>query len=149
MDVVVYVKFIHPRQEVPLRVLSLYATNININWSQLHTKFASATAHLSAQYGEIRPMLPPSNINMISYMSLGIHDVQTQDQCMQMWRAALMKKIPGCVVSEMLDVTDVRGLSQIYERTQHAHEQQQAEKLRTTLTTHMTAPANVAPSKKL
>ena len=149
MDVILYLQFIHPRQEVSTRALSLYVTNSGTMWGQLNADVLSSTTNVSAQYGEFRPIMSSSRMSIISCMSLEIHDVQTQDQCMQMWRETVMQKIPGCVISDVVDVTDACGFAEICEHTHRTHEQQQAECLRTTLTTHVTAPASVAPSKKL
>lgn len=149
MDVVFYLHFINKRDDASSRSLSFYATNINTTWRQLHTHVAFSIANLRAQYGEIHQLISSPNKNVIGYMSLKINDMQTQEQIMQMWRAAVMQKIPGCAVGEVCNLMHATLSAEIFERTRHAHEQQHAEKLRTTLITHINAPAPTAATKKI
>ena len=144
MDLVFWFHFCDPNTERVLRSLAFYAANIKTTWDKLGEAMARHTENMSAQYGE-QSGLHFIGINMIVYNSVDINPEQ-YDLVMQSWRHAFATDLTDCEVGEVCDVTNVHDNTEVYERTKRAHEAQQ---LRASLTTHITAPALVAPSKKI
>lgn len=149
MDAVFYFHFYeHNNDFTPLRSLAFYATNLSTTWEQLDETIAFCAEDMDAKYGEHCGVIGNSGVNAIGYASSEIEGVGRQDRLMDAWRNVFVQRIPGCVVGEVFDVTDVARDAAIFERTKHAHEQQQAEQLRDKLNTHVTT-TSVASCKKM
>lgn len=149
MDAVFYFHFYdHNNDFTPTRSLAFYATNISTTWEQLDETIAYCAEDMYIKYGEHCGLISTRS-SAIGYMSSEIEGVETQNHLMDVWREIFAQRIPGCVVGEVFDVTDVANDAQIFEHTKQAHEQQQAQLLRDTLTTHVTGNGSSVPSKKM
>lgn len=147
MDAVFYFHFYdHHNDFTPSRSLAFYATNISTTWEQLDETIAYCAEDMYIKYGEHCGLVSATRNNTIGYMSSQIEGVETQNHLMDVWREIFAQRIPGCVVGEVFDATDVPRDAEIFERTKQAHEQQQAKKLRTTLNEHI---ANVQINEQL
>lgn len=144
MNLVFCFHFCDPNNDVVVRSLAFYADNVNTTLDNLYETMAYHTKKMDAQYGKQSGLFFAS-FNLMSYNSVDISPNQ-HDLVMAAWRHVFVNSIAGCVVSEVYDVTNVGGNAEVYEYTKQAYE---AEKLRATLTTHLTAPTAVKPSKKI
>lgn len=150
MDAVFYFHFYeHNNDFTPLRSLAFYATNLSTTWEQLDGTIAFCAEDMDAKYGEHCGVIGNSGVNAIGYASSEIEGVGRQDRLMDAWRNVFVQRIPGCVVGEVFDVTDVARDAAIFERTQQAYEQQQAQLLRDTLNTQVATAGSSAAAKKM
>lgn len=149
MDAVFYFHFYeHNNDFTPLRSLAFYATNLSTTWEQLDETIAFCAEDMDAKYGEHCGVIGNSGVNAMGYASSEIEGVGRQDRLMDAWRNVFVQRIPGCVVGEVFDVTDVASDAEIFQHTKDAYEQQQAEQLRDKLNTHVTT-TSVASCKKM
>lgn len=144
MDLVFCFHFCDPTTEMVSRSLAFYAANVNTTLDKLSETMARHTEKMSTQYG-VQGGLFFASINLMSYNSVDINPEQ-YDLVMAAWRNAFANDLTDCAVGEVYDVTNVGGNTEIYEYTKQAYED---EKLRTTLTIHITTTSLVAPSKKI
>ena len=132
------------------RTLGFYVSNIRKPWSELEEDLSDVASELELEYGVHDWGTAPSGVNAIGYNS-GEVEEERCDELMELWRQAFVEHAPGCVVSAVFDVPNLENMNdaQILEATKHAHEQQQAEIMRTTLDNHVGNVASVGSPKKM
>ena len=142
MDAVFYFHFHEHNHNTPTHSLAFY-----VNTTEWTVDFMEGFVQgsMAAQYG-VHCNVMYKKTNIIGFRSWGIPSNQCQ-HVMEQWRQTFSQQF-SWGVSGVFDVTHVKH-DQMFSHVKQAHEQQQAQLLRATLTTHITAPNTVAPSKKI
>lgn len=155
MDAVFYFSFYiddncDDDDEPTTRTLGFYVSNIRKPWGELEEDLADVASELELEYGVHDWGTFPSGVNAIGYNS-GEVEEERCNELMELWRQAFVEHAPHCVVSAVVELSNVEDLTDadILEFTKNAHEQQQAERQRNTLNTHIRGSGSVAPSKKI
>ncbi len=147
MDLVFYFR-LYDSQNEPARSLAFYVANINTTWDEMYESVVFNRQKLAEQYGGRSSGLVRSyGVNLIGYAS--DIDAEQHDHVMAAWRHAFVSDFAGCEVSDMCDITNVDSATEIFERTQDAYQQQQAQKLRAKLSATITTTASPAAVKKI
>lgn len=154
MDVVFYFSFHeqdHGNNELKDRQIAFYVTNLTKPWNEIETTVYDCEEQFHTQYGD-HFWLGATGVPLFAYSSSYVQP-HHYDELMQCWQQVFVLMDPNCVVSDVfvlgVNTNTLEPAEIICERTKDLYEQQQAEKLRTTLTTYITTTNTVAPSKKI
>ena len=150
MDIVFYFHFYRHRPDFKLlHTLAFYVANINATWDKLYKTMDLCAQKMDAQYGEHSELRAYAHTDLIGYSSSEI-SAEHHNHVMHAWRTIFSKHFTGCVVSDVFDVTHIKGIPHIiYACTKDLFEHQQAQQLRDTLAAHITTPASTPAVKKI
>jgi hypothetical protein len=130
------------------RSLAFYITDILMPWAELRNGIGAWERTLQESYGDHDWFMPCSGLDSIGFSSYDV-DANHCDQLIQAWREVFVIESPGCVVSNVIEINETMSIIEIFEATKAAHEQQQAQKMRDTLTPHVSAKGSAAQQKKI
>lgn len=146
MDIVFHFHFYDNKTDfTPVRSLAFYVANINTTWGELNEIIESRAKDVAGQYGKHCGFVC-SKTNMIGCSS---SDIDEHQCVMDAWRTIFLNHFIDCVVSGVCDVTQAKDEAEVFEHTQQAYEQQQAQHLRDTLNANVITCASPAVAKKI
>lgn len=153
MDATFYFSFHEPNcpeDEEPLeRHLGFYVTNLR-PWDEIEDDIEQFEEQIKRKYGMDGLLISYGTVvNAFGYESYEV-EVDQQDELMEQWRKDFLRMSPECVVSDVFALTIDQIMMPSAHILQHAkdeHEQQQAQKLHDTLTTHVSVSPSAARKK--
>ena len=153
MDAAFYFSFYEPDvgdNEPAVRHLGFYVSHMR-PWKEIPEEVYACGEVLGRRYGEHNFLIDPdSGINVFGYESYEV-DTLHHDELMEKWRQEFLRISPKCVIGAVLDL-EIDPAAKPLENFQYikdTHEHQQAQRLRDTLTAHITTSASTAAVKKI
>lgn len=137
------------------RQLAFYLTNLNRPWSEIENDVYGCEDQLEMKYGMHNWLgyswlgYSGGEANVLGYSSYEVKE-HHHNELMEKWRQAFVGICPDCEISAVYELPhDAINDAEILQFTKAAHEHTQAQKMRDTLTTHVSARGSAAQQKKM